>query len=121
MNNISLIGRLVIDPVRTSEKVVKTRLAVNREFKNAKGEIETDFIDLVAFNNTANYLQSYAKKGDLIGVVGSLRQDTWNDDSGKNHTTYSVAVERAAILSSKEQPKPTPQPTPKFDDMELPF
>lgn len=85
LNNLTLVGRLVRNPnVKTLDNgktVNNFTLAIQRPYKNADGEYETDFIDIVAWNGIANDTANYLKKGDVIGVRGRL--STWNHDGKK--------------------------------------
>ena len=78
-NGVYLIGRLVRDPeikeLESGKKVCNITLAVQRPFKNADGEYETDFFDCSLWEGIAFNTSEYSKKGDLIGVKGRLQQD----------------------------------------------
>lgn len=76
MNNYTLLGRLVKDlEVKESENKKKygyITLAVNRNYKNAEGEYDTDFIDMIVWNELAERVSTYCHKGDLIAVNGRI-------------------------------------------------
>lgn len=95
MNTVQLIGRLTHDPeLRYSPSGISTvrfRLAVNRDFTNAQGEREADFITCVAFKKVAENLANYQKKGSRIGVVGKIQTGSYDGQNGKVYTTDVIA------------------------------
>ena len=101
LNQAILIGRLTKD-VEVIEKDGKTRsyisLAVQRPYKNADGEYETDFIDCILWDSVAKNTAEYCHKGDIVGVKGRI-ETFINDD--KNKVTQIVA-EKITFLSTKK-------------------
>lgn len=85
INNVVLTGRLTKDVelkyYNSGKSVCYFTIAVNRNYKNANGEYDADFINCKAYRNTAEYLSKYGNKGDLVGVVGSIeiteKDGTW--------------------------------------------
>lgn len=143
MNKVILMGRLTRDPeVRYSQSsepvaVVRYSLAVNRRFKR-QGEADADFINCVAFGKTGEFAEKYFKKGQMVGVVGRLSVNNWEDKTGAKRTTIEVIVEeqhfaesRAAFESSRQKSAPQPQENTgasgfypvdeSLDDDDLPF
>jgi single-strand DNA-binding protein len=106
MNQLVLTGRLTSDTElqTTSSGInfVKTTIAVDREFKDAKGEKVTDFFDITVWRQSAEYISKYAGKGDLVGVVGQLQKRSYERD-GKNIWTTDVVVDKIQVLHRKEQ------------------
>lgn len=106
MNQLMLVGRIANDPeLKTLEfgkKVTNITLAVPRSFKNADGVYETDFINTTVWENIANSICDYCKKGDLVGIKGRLQTDTYEKD-GKNNTKLNVIAEKVSFLSTREQ------------------
>ena len=113
---------------------VSFTLAITRNRKNQNGEYESDFIQCTAFRGTAEILSKYVKKGDTIGIEGSIR--TWNYKDKDNKTVYvtEVLVENIDFLkqANREEPKEEPKldtskivDTPIFPDEiiddDLPF
>ena len=105
LNQIVIIGRLVKDPeVKESEggkKYSYITLAVPRNFKNANGEYESDFIDCVLWNGIAENASEYCHKGDLLGVKGRVQTSTYEKDEEKKYVTEVIA-EKITFLSSKK-------------------
>ncbi|NPU96524.1 MAG: single-stranded DNA-binding protein [Candidatus Omnitrophica bacterium] len=146
INRVILIGRLVADPemryTQSGIPVVRMRLAVDRRFKNASGERETDFINLTAWRKQAELVGQYMKKGRLIAVEGSLQVNKFQTKEGENRVTYEVVVDNIQFLdrgpagrpeeggypppSDENAPPPSgedfiPDITPDINDNDLPF
>lgn len=104
MNNVILIGRLTKD-VEIKEvgenKVANFTLAVQRTYKNADGEYEADFINCVAWNGVADNMSEFLKKGDLVGVKGSLITSTYEKDEVKHYKT-EVRADKITFLTPKK-------------------
>lgn len=95
MNSVNLIGVLASDPQGFGDNnaVVKTRIAVKREYRNSNGQYDTDFFQLVAFKNVGIFMLSYLKKGELVALNGKLTTSSWNDtNTGVTHTDTSIIV-----------------------------
>ena len=122
-NQVTLLGRLVADPdVRYTQggvPVVSLRLAVDREFKNADGKRDTDFINCTAWRKVAEIVQQYTKKGSLILVSGSLQQDNYEKDGEKRYTV-KVVVDKIRLLGGKGNGSQNTDGTPP-DESDLPF
>lgn len=107
LNNVVLVGRLTADPeikeVGKDGKVVNFSLAVQRSYKNSDGEYETDFINCNVWNQVAENMKEYVKKGDLIGVKGTLQSSTYEDKEGNKRYKTEVRAEKITFLSSKKE------------------
>ncbi len=107
INIVILEGRLVKDiEVRyTSNEVAvgNFTIAVNRKFKNANGEYDTDFIDCIMFKEQAENVQKHVHKGDLISVQGRLQKRSYEDKEGAKKYITEVVVERVSFLALKNQ------------------
>ena len=135
MNNVSLVGRLTKDvelKYTGSQTAVATgTLAVNRQFKNANGEREVDFINFVAWRKPAEILSSYASKGSQIGITGRIQTRNYEGNDGKRVYVTEVVAESINLLdsrSSNEQQPPQKQERSfsasspvDIDDLTLPF
>ena len=95
LNQISIMGRLVKDPeLRHANEtpVCMIRIACDRDYKNANGEKEADFFDVVSWRKLAEIVNQYAAKGRMVSVDGRLQTRTWNDrDGNKRYSTEIVA------------------------------
>ena len=96
LNRIILMGRLTRDPelrrTGSGTPVTSFSLAVDRDFKSQSGEKETDFIDVVAWRSTAEFVSKYFTKGRMAVVEGRLQIRDWTDrDGGKRRSAEVVA------------------------------
>jgi|TARA_R110002051_G_scaffold39557_3_gene83222 single-strand DNA-binding protein len=99
MNNVTVVGNITRDPeirfFSGDKSVVNTGLAINKSFKNAKGEWqeETDFVDLSIWQNAgAENVANSLSKGDRVIVSGALKQNTWQTDTGENRSKVEITV-----------------------------
>lgn len=107
MNKVILIGRLTKDPEfrQTQSGVANCRfaIAVDRPFKNDKGEKEADFINCIAWRQTADFINKYFTKGQMIAVEGSMRNNNYQDKAHSDvmHYTIELQVDKAEFCGSK--------------------
>ena len=105
LNKIILMGRLTRDPelrqTQSGTKVASFSLAVDRDFKNGDGEKETDFIDIVAWRNTAEFVSKYFSKGRMAVVEGRLQIRDWTDRDGGKRRSAEVVAENVYFCDSK--------------------
>ena len=96
MNKIELLGRLTKDPeiryTQNNTPVASFSLAVNRRFAK-EGEQQADFINIVAWNKTAEFCGKYFKKGSQIALVGRLQTRSYEDNGTKKYVTEVIAEE----------------------------
>lgn len=104
MNKVELVGRLTKDPesklTSNQTNYCNFTIAVDRRFKDANGERQADFINCVAWRQTAEFVQKYFKKGNRIGVCGSIQTRNYEDDSGTKHYITEVLVDEAEFVES---------------------
>lgn len=105
LNSIVLIGRLTADPeIRNTENgtpVLSFSIAVQRNYKPKNEEnYPVDFINLVAWRNSAEFIGNNFKKGYLISIEGSLESRKYTDKDGNNRTAFEVKVDRAHFCDS---------------------
>ena len=107
MNRVCLIGRLTAKPElrTTSNNLSTTRftLAVNRNFSNANGEREADFISIVAWRKQAENICQYLDKGSLVSVEGRIQTGSFDDKDGNKRYTTDVVADQVNFLESKSQ------------------
>lgn len=105
LNKAILVGRLTKDPelrsTQSGVSVVTFSLAITRSYAKQGEERQTDFINCVAFRNTAEFISRYFSKGSMIGVDGSIQSRTWDDQEGKRHWVTEVMVNEAHFVESK--------------------
>lgn len=105
LNRVVLVGRLTRDVdlkyTQTGIAVASFTLAINRPFKNAQGENEADFINVVVWRNPAENVAQYTKKGSQVGVDGRLQSRTYDDKDGKKVYVTEVVADSVQFLESK--------------------
>ncbi len=82
--------------------VASFSLAVNRRFAK-EGEQQADFINIVAWSKTAEFVSKYFKKGQQVGVIGRIQTRTWDDDQGQKHYVTEVVAEEVYFADSKRE------------------
>lgn len=111
MNKVILIGRITKDLevklTSNQTKYVNFTIAVDRKFKDADGNRQSDFINCVAWKQTADFISKYFKKGSRIGVSGSIQTRSYEKDGQKVFIT-EVNVEDAEFVESKADSQPAP-------------
>ena len=99
------MGRLTRDPelrrTGSGTAVTSFSLACDRDFKSQSGEKETDFIDVVAWKNTAEFVSKYFSKGRMAVVEGRLQIRDWTDKAGNKRTTAEVVADNVYFADSK--------------------
>lgn len=106
LNIVILTGRLTADPElrHTPNDIAVTSftIAVNRKFSRNVEERQTDFIDVVAWRNTAEFVCKYFQKGQLIAVEGSIQTRTYQDKDGNNRKVFEVIASNVDFVESKK-------------------
>lgn len=106
LNRIVLIGRLTHDPelryTKSGIAVASFTLAVDRRYKNAEGERETDFIDIVVWRQLAENCSNYLSKGKLCAVDGSLQIRSYEGKDGIRRKAAEVVADDVRFLSPKD-------------------
>ena len=138
LNHIVIMGRLTHDPeMRKSGElsVCSFRIASERDYKNKDGEKDTDFIDVVAWRQTAEFTAKYFTKGRMAVVSGRLQNRSWTDKEGEKHYRTEIVADNVYFGDSKlktgdggtdkaTEPGDIPEGfIPRFDgdDEDLPF
>lgn len=116
MNTITIIGRLTKDPdVKTGrssgKSFVKFTVAVDRKFKDAQGNKQTDFLICKAFGKTADFIGTYFVKGSKIGLTGSMQIDTYTAQDGTEQKETYILVNDVEFVESKSTSAPAPAPS----------
>ena len=103
VNRTVLVGRLTRDPelrkTATGKSVLSFSVAINRQFNRD----QTDFVNCVAWEQTADFMSTYLTKGSLISVEGRIQSGSYEDASGKKVYTQDVVAERVQALESRAQ------------------
>ncbi|MBQ4135559.1 MAG: single-stranded DNA-binding protein [Clostridia bacterium] len=124
LNKVVLAGRLTNDPelkqTATGVSVMSFTIAVNRRYasKNDQGESQNqaDFISVVAWRNTAEFIAKYFRKGSAICITGSIQTRNWQDQQGQRRYTTEVVADEAMFVDSRSESTSTDAyaPTPSY-------
>ena len=128
LNKVTLMGRLTADPelrrTTSGTAVTSFSLAVERA-KARDGSKETDFIDVVAWSGTAEFVCRWFQKGQLLVLCGRLQTRVWEDKSGNRRKSVEVVADEVHFAGSKNDSRPPAEPITADDftddDGELPF
>ena len=105
LNKVVLMGRLTKDPelrrTGSGTAVTSFSLACDRDFKSQSGEKETDFIEVVAWKNTAEFVSKYFSKGRMAVVEGRLQIRDWTDKDGGKRRSAEVVADNVYFGDSK--------------------
>lgn len=137
LNQVTLGGRLTADPelkqTQSGVPVVSFGIAVNRRYSRDAQQPETDFFNVTAWRETAEFVCRYFRKGSSICVVGSIQNRSWTDRQGVKRYATDVIANEIHFVDSKsdsnesgdQQPAYSEQSAPNFeevpDDGDLPF
>ena len=117
INNVTLIGRLTKDVelkyTPANQAVAQFTLAVNRTFKNANGERESDFINCVIWRKSAENFANFAKKGALIGITGRIQTRNYENAQGQRVYITEIIAENFQMLESRSQQQGQQQSQPQ--------
>ena len=148
LNKVILAGRLTQDPelkqTQSGVSVINFTLAVGRRFasrNSEQSEQQTDFITVVAWRQTAEFISRYFHKGSALCITGSIQTRTWQDQQGQKRYATEVVADEAMFVDSKNESNmggnyapdtynapsysSAPAATPKFEELktddDLPF
>ena len=105
LNKAILMGRLTSDPELRStpqnRTVASFTIACERDFKGPNGERQTDFLDIVAWGKTAEFVSRYFTKGQLVAVAGRIQTRTWTDKQENKRKNVEVLAEEVHFAEPK--------------------
>lgn len=117
MNKVILVGNLTRDPelaqTPSGISVCKFSVAVNRDYTNANGERDADFINVVTWRNLADNCAKYIVKGSKVAVCGSLQTSSYEDRNGEKRYRTDVVADSVEFISTKSKDDAEPPQTPK--------
>lgn len=109
-NLVVLTGRLTADPeLKTTQSgisVTSFSIAVDRRYR-AGEERQTDFINVVAWRQSAEFVAKYFKKGNMIGIEGSIQTRKYTDKNGNNRTAFEVVANNVQFVETKRDSAPS--------------
>ena len=133
LNKVIIGGRLTSDPEQKTTQsgiaVTSFSIAVNRKVKQGANQ-ETDFFNVTAWRQTAEFVSRYFKKGSSICIVGVLQNSSWTDQNGQKHSRTDIVADEVMFVDSKSESNPAQssygqQVVPNFEevptDSDLPF
>ena len=130
MNKVFLIGRLTRDPelryTGSNVAVCSFAIAVNRNFTNASGEREADFINVVVWRKQAENVKNYLSQGSQVAIDGRIQTRSYDDQNGNKRYVTEVVADNVEFLGSKKDGNNTTisndqEPTPyDFKDEDVP-
>ena len=107
LNKVILGGRLTTDPelrsTPTGVSVTSFSIAINRRYAKQGEAAQTDFINIVAWRQQAEFITKYFRKGSPICICGSLQSRSWTDNDGKKRYATDVVCEEASFVDSKSE------------------
>ena len=130
LNVVAIMGRMASDAqLRTTQSgksVASFRVAVDRGRKDANGQNQTDWLDVVAWDKTADFASRHFSKGSMIAVTGRLQSRNYQDKNGNNRTAIEIVANQVSFCGAKpraEEPNAASNDTfaPVEDDGDLPF
>lgn len=114
LNHIVTMGRLVRDPelrhTQSGIPVCSFTVACDRDYKDANGDKPTDFIDIVAWRNTADFVSRYFTKGRMAVIDGRLQLRDWTDRDGNKRRSAEILANSVHFGDSKPQNQAAPAP-----------
>lgn len=109
LNKVIIMGRLCSDPTlrwtQNNTAVASFTLACERDFSDSNGTKQTDFIDCVAWRNTAEFASKYFRKGGMAVAAGRLQIREWQDKEGQKHKSAEIMLDSLYFGESKKAEK----------------
>lgn len=106
LNRVILMGRLTKDPelkqTQNNVSVATFSLAVDRNYQSDKDNKQTDFINIVAWRHTAEFVKKHFTKGQLVAVEGSIQTRSYQDKDGNNRTAFEVVADQVYFAEKKQ-------------------
>lgn len=113
LNVVAIMGRLVKDPelktTNSGKSVCSFCIANDSGYKDANGQRQTNWLDVVAWGKTAEFVCKYFPKGSLIAIDGRLQTRQYQDKNGQNRTAVEIVTNNANFCGSKESTSHVPQ------------
>lgn len=113
LNCAVIMGRITTDPeLRTTPdgvSVTSFTVAVDRSYQRAGQARHTDFINVAAWRNTAEFVSGYFRKGSMIAVQGSIRTRSYEDRNGNKRTAFEIAADNVSFCGSKSASGTVPE------------
>ena len=113
LNSVCLMGRLTADPelksTQSGVSVCSFRIAVDRTYTPKGQEKQTDFINIITWRSTAEFVSRYFRKGQLVAVQGSIQTGQYTDRDGNKRTAFDVVADNVFFAEKKAESGETKQ------------
>ena len=124
INNVVLMGRICHDlelkATPSGISVMRLSIAVDRGYKKQDEERKTDFIDVVLWRNTAEFVARYFKKGQMIAITGAIQTENYTDKNGNKRKSVEVVANAVSFCGDKAESSQKPANINiDFDDIEI--
>jgi single-strand DNA-binding protein len=107
INTCVLVGRIANDPemryTPSGMAVVNFRVAVDRQKRDESGEKQADFLDVVAFGKTGEFVAQYLDKGSMVGIEGRIQSRTWTTQEGQKRYSVEIVANSVQALESRQE------------------
>lgn len=117
---VALMGRMTADPelrhTPAGVPVTTFTVAVNRAYVKSGADRQTDFIDIVAWRNTAEFICKYFRKGQLIAINGTIQTRAYEDKEGKNRKAFEVLANNAFFCEGRKNADVAPPEQTSFNE-----
>lgn len=124
-NKVILIGNLVADPelkqTQSGIAVTSFTIAVSRKFSRDSSQQQTDFINIVCWRTTAEFVTKYFSKGKSILVCGSLQTRSWTDQQGQKRYVTEVVADEVSFVDRKSDGSSSGAPAPMMNAEPAPY
>ena len=112
INTVALTGRLTYEPelkaTQSGVSVIRFQVAVDRNYQAQGQERQADFIDCIAWRQTAEFISRYFHKGDMIGIEGSIQTSNFTDKDGNKRKSVDVVANNVSFCGSKQKSNSNP-------------
>ena len=112
INTVALTGRLTYEPelkaTQSGVSVIRFQVAVDRNYQAQGQERQADFIDCIAWRQTAEFISRYFHKGNMIGIEGSIQTSNFTDKDGNKRKSVDVVANNVSFCGSKQQSNSNP-------------
>ena len=120
LNTAVLMGRLTADPeirhTANNTAVTSFSLAVERSYKKTNEDREVDFIDIVAWRSTAEFVCKFFRKGQLVAVQGSIQTRSYQDKEGNKRKAFEIVADNVYFAEPKRDSSSAPPPTGSYSN-----
>jgi single-strand DNA-binding protein len=124
LNQCTIMGRLTRDPELREAggvSVCSFSIACDRDYANGDGEHETDFIDVVCWRKTAEFVSNYFSKGQMVVISGRLQIRQWTDKENNNRRSVEINAEKVYFGEKKKKDQVASNDLPPADDFNFGF